>query len=145
MFATVTPRLQNNFSSQNKSVNAKAARPIAQRDGENATAEVDTWGTYLSTLRQATVDALSAKKMAQRDYLNVLAEANTWSSRLEIAQQNDCEDLARKALLRTTALRDSARHLKALVEKHCVQVSTLKSQLIFWEISSPPNRFPCPS
>jgi len=71
--------------------------------------------------------------MAQRDYLNVLAEANTWSSRLEIAQQNDCEDLARKALLRTTALRDSARHLKALVEKHCVQVSTLKSQLNFWE------------
>ena len=134
MFATVAPRLQKDFSSQNKSVDAKAARPITQRDGENnARAEVDTWDTYLSTLRRATVDAISAKKIAQRDYLNVLAEADTWERRLEIARKNDCEDLVRKALLRRTALRDSARNLKALVEKHCVQVSTLKSQLNFWE------------
>jgi phage shock protein A len=134
MFATAASRLQNDFLSlQNKSVDATAARPIAIANSENFQAEADTWDTYLSTLRRATADAISAKKIAQRDYLNVLAEADTWERRLEIARKNDCEDLVRKALLRRTALRDSARNLKALVEKHCVQVSTLKSQLNFWE------------
>ena len=118
MFATAASRLQNNFLSiQSKSVDATAARPIAIAN-QNFQAEADTWDAYLSTLRQATVEVIRTKKIAQRDYLNVLKEADTWERRLEIALNNDCEDLVRKALLRRTALRDSARNLKALVEKH---------------------------
>ncbi len=106
---------------------------LTQRDSENVLAAEDTWDTYLSTLRQATVDAIRAKKSAQRDYLTVLVEADAWSKRLEIALNNECEDNVRKALWRRNALRDSEHKLEALVEKHSVQVSTLKSQLAFWE------------
>ena len=107
MFATVAPRLKYDFSSHHKSVNAKPARAIVLQGGFDVSAQVDTWDTYLSTLRTATIEAISAKKMTQRDYLNVLAEVDTWSRRLEIAQINDCEDLACKALLRTTTLGSS--------------------------------------
>jgi hypothetical protein len=106
---------------------------VTQRDSENVLAAEDSWGTYLSTLRQATVEAIRAKKQAQKDYLTVLVEADAWSKRLEIALNNECEDNARKALCLINVLRDMEHKLKALVEKHSVQVSTLKSQLAFWE------------
>ena len=106
---------------------------ITPRADENVLAAEDTWGTYLSNLRQATVEAIRAKKQAQKDYLTVLVEADAWSKRLEIALNNECEDNVRKALCLINVLKDLEHKLKALVEKHSVQVSTLKSQLAFWE------------
>jgi phage shock protein A len=100
---------------------------------QNDKIEAQIWDTDLSALRRATIDAIAAKKLAQRDYLTVLAQADAWERRLEIALNNNCENSIRKALLRRTALRDSAHNLKTLIDKYSVQVSTLKSQLAFWE------------
>lgn len=133
MFATVASRLQIGFSSQNFTVDAKAPIKIAQRDSENVPAEADTWDTYLSTISKAIFAAKAARRIAQRDYEKVQAEADIWGRQLEIALEDDREDLACEALLRQTACRDRARNLKALMDKHSVQVSTLKSKLAFWE------------
>ncbi len=137
MLATVQTRsnqtrAKNDFPSQNLALKAIRGGSVTQRD-ENLQAEADTWGSYLNTVRKATVEAISAKKIAQRNYVTLLAEVDTWERRLEIALNNDCEDLACKALLRRNACTNQACNLKALVEKHSVQVSTLKKELDFWE------------
>ena len=133
MFATVQASSKNDVSFRNLPLKAISGGSSLQRDVENFQAEGDTWDTYLSTLRTATIEAISAKKLAQREYLTVLAEEDRCEKRLETALNNDCEDLVCKALSCKTACRDKACHLKALVDKHRVQVSALKGHLLFWE------------
>jgi hypothetical protein len=142
MVATFPSSSTNDFSSQNLNVEAMpvaegakgiAARKIAQRDSENFRFGVDTLDTHSRALRRATCDAIAARKIAQRDYKKVQAEADRWERRLQSALKDDREDLVREALLHTSVYRDRARQVKALAERHSIQVSTLKSQLAFWE------------
>ncbi len=120
MLATVQTRsnqtrAKNEFPSQNLALKAIRGGSLAQRDSENFQAEADKWGSYLNTVRKATVEAISAKKIVQRDYITLLAEVDTWERRLEIALNNNCEDLVCKALLCKNACTDKARNLKALL------------------------------
>ena len=92
----------------------------------------DTWDTYTSSINEAIIDALTARKMALREYAKVQALIDTWE-RQQAALKNSCSDLAREALLSRNACRDKARHLKVLIEQYSVQISTLESQLAFWQ------------
>ena len=133
MLATAQTSSLTDSSVRNVNLKVLSGGSSPQGNLESFQAEGDTWDTYLSTLRTATIDAISAKKIAQREYLTVLAEEDRSEKRLKIALNNDCEDLVCKALWCKTACRDKACHLKALVEKHRVQVSALKTNLLFWE------------
>jgi phage shock protein A len=93
---------------------------------------VDTWDAYTSSINEAIIEALTARKMALRDYVKVQALADTWERR-QAALENSCSDLAREALLSRNACRDKARHLKVLIDQYSVQISTLESQLAFWQ------------
>ena len=132
MLVTVQPSSNQNVSFQHLTPEALFGGSRIQRDFENFQPEGDTWDTHLSTVRTAAIDAISAKKVAQRDYLTALAEEDICEKRLESALNKDCEDLVCKALSSKTACSNKACHLKALVEKHTVQVSALKRELVFW-------------
>ncbi len=142
MLATIKNSSSTDFSVRNLPLKALSGGLSAQGNFESFQAESQTWNTYLSTLRTATIEAISAKKIAQREYLTVLAEEDKCEKRLEIALNNDCEALVCKALWCKTACRDKACHLKALVEKHRVQVSALKEHLLFWEDQLAPKLSP---
>ncbi len=142
MVATFPSSSNNDFSSQNLNVGAMpaagtargiAARTIPQGDTEKVQGKAVTLDTQGWELHRASVDAIAARKIAQRDYKKVQAEADRWERRLQRALKDDHEDLLHEALLHRNAFRDRARQLKALVERHSIQVSTLKSQLAFWE------------
>ena len=132
MYAPVVSRLQNDFSSYNPTGNAIAARTIGHKDYEIASQEVDTWDSYLDSLNGAIFEAKAARRTAQRDYEQVQAEAGAWERQLQVAMNCD-EDLSRQALLSKTACRDRASRLKVLIDRHNIQISTLASQLAFWE------------
>ena len=93
---------------------------------------VDTWDAYTSSINEAIIDALTSRKMALREYAKVQVLADTWERRLQAALENS-SDLAREALLSKNACRDKARHLKVLIDQYSVQISTLESQLAFWQ------------
>lgn len=89
--------------------------------------------TYTSSTNEAIIEALTARKTALREYAKVQKLAETWERQLQEALENPCSDLAREALLSKNAYRDQARHLKALIDQYSVQISTLESQLAFWQ------------
>lgn len=132
MVATVSCRSKDKFSSHTPTINA-SDQTIAQQDSKNVQESAETQDSYFSDLRRALVDAISASKIAQRDYEKIQAEAEGWERQLQLALKHSGEDLVYQALMRKRACADKARNLKALVEQHSVQVSTLKSQLAFWE------------
>lgn len=117
MLATV-PHTTNDFSLQNLKLVEGAA---------------DTWDTYTLSIREAIFEALTERNIAMQDYTRVLALADTWETQLQEAQQNSCSDSAYEALLRRNICRDKARHLKGLIDQYSAQVSTLESQLAFWQ------------
>jgi len=131
MVATFPSRSKTDFSSLNLYFALPAASWSAQPDSEIAQTEAGTWDSHLQTLRRATVEAEAARKIAQRDYKKVQAEVDRWE-RLQLVLSDDREDLVSEALWQRNACRDKARHLKALVEQHSIQVSTLKSQMAYW-------------
>lgn len=133
MVATFASSSKNAFSSRKLNVEAPRASWSVQQDEEKVQAEADTWDTYLGTLYRATVEAIAASSSVQRDYEKVQAEADTWERQLQLALEQDSEDLVKLALWQRNACRDRAHQLKALVDKHRLQVSTLKSQIVDWE------------
>lgn len=133
MVATFASSSKNTFSSHKLNVEAPRASWSVQQDEEKVQVEADTWDTYLGTLYRATVEAIAASSSVQRDYEKVQAEADTWERQLQLGLEDDREDLVKLALWQRNACRDRAHQLKALVERHSVQVSTLKSQMAYWE------------
>jgi hypothetical protein len=101
-------------------------RQVAHPEPENILTQVHTWGIPCRVLERATVDVLQARRIAQQDYKKVQAEEERWEQQLQLAIEDDREDLVYKALLNRNACRDRARHLKALVERHSVQLSMLE-------------------
>ena len=89
--------------------------------------------TYTSSISEAIIEALTDRKTALREHAKVQDLAETWERRLQEALENSCSDLAREALLSKNACRDQARHLKVLIDQYSVQISTLESQLAFWQ------------
>lgn len=125
-------RIKDDFSSDKLAVDV-FCQTIAQRNYVNVQESADTWDTYTSDLCKAIVEAIAARTIAQQDYAKIQAEADGWERKLQLLALNSREDLVHQALLRRNACRDKARNLKVLLDKYSVQVSTLESQLAFWE------------
>lgn len=127
MFATLC-ELTNDFSSQPVTVDN------LESDHELVTGAADTWDDYTSSMREAIVDALTARTLALREYAKLQAVAD--SARLQV-DLNSSSHLVREAVLHQTACTNRAHTLKVLIEQYNVQVSTLKSQLAFWQNQLP--------
>ena len=127
MFSTLC-KSTNDFSSQHVTVDS------LQSDHELVAGATDAWDDYTSTIREAIVDALTARTLALREYAKLQAVAD--SARLQV-DLNSSSHLVREALLHQTACANRAHTVKVLIEQYNVQVSTLKSQLAFWQNQLP--------
>ena len=124
MFATV--------HSSSTTVNGLLASWTAQPDYKKVQQSADAWDSYTSTISEAIVDAIKARTIAIRKYERVQAKAEILERQLEEAQ-NSRSDLACEALMGRNFCRDKAQYLKTLIEQYSIQISTLESQLAFWE------------
>lgn len=126
MFATLYEST-NDFSSQPVTVDS------LESDHESVAEVADTWDDYTSSMKEAIVDALTARTLALREYAKLQAVAD--SARLQVDLSSS--HLVREAVLHQTACTNRAHTLKVLIEQYNVQVSTLKSQLAFWQNQLP--------
>ncbi|ODH00807.1 hypothetical protein A4S05_31475 [Nostoc sp. KVJ20] len=104
-----------------------------QPDNKNIEALADTWNNYLKTLHEAIAESNTAKQVAQRDYEKVQALAIAWEKQMQVALTNSSEKEVHQALAHKQIYTARARQLKTLVERHIIHISTLKTQLAYWE------------
>ena len=126
MFATLC-KSTNDFSSQPTTVDS------LQSDHELVAGAADTWDDYTGTIKEAIIDALTARTLALREYSKLQAVADSARRQVDLSSSH----LVREALLHQTACTNRAHTLKVLIEQYNVQVSTLKSQLAFWQNQLP--------
>ncbi len=87
----------------------------------------------LVKLRQAVAIAISSQKRLQSQADQANSQAKTWYERAELAVQKGEEDLAREALTRRKAFKESASSLESQLNGQEGQVEMLKRSLITLE------------
>ncbi len=106
---------------------------IAQPDNKKIEVLADTWSHYLKTLHEAIAESNTARQLAQRDYEKAETLAIAWEKQMQIALSNFSEAQVCQALAHKQLYTARARQLKTLVERHIIHISTLKTQLAYWE------------